>query len=89
MCFWSLPIFFKPWFYLTVQDVAKGGAGKKIRLCFWLTPVSPGRSRLFYAFPQNFVTWLFALIPRWLLHIRQHSILDSDLMILHLAVSRL
>ncbi|GAQ78701.1 Pheophorbide a oxygenase [Klebsormidium nitens] len=71
------------------KDAAKGGSGKKIRLCFWLTPVSPGRSRLFYAFPQNFVTWLFALIPRWLLHIRQHSILDSDLMILHLAEKRL
>lgn len=72
-----------------MQEKAKGKPGKKIRLCFWLTPVAPGRSRLFYAFPQNFFTGLMSLIPRWILHLGQHPILDSDLMILHLAVSPL
>lgn len=59
---------------------------KAICLIFMCIPVSPGRSRLIWAFPRNFALWAYRLVPRWLTHIQQNLFLDSDLYFLHLEV---
>lgn len=64
--------------------------GKKARrfmLVVFCVPVAPGRSRLIWAFPRNFAVWLDMIIPRWVYHINQNSVLDSDAYILHVEVT--
>eukprot|EP00262_Sarcandra_glabra_P022296 TRINITY_DN983_c0_g1_i1.p1 TRINITY_DN983_c0_g1~~TRINITY_DN983_c0_g1_i1.p1 ORF type:complete len:540 (-),score=65.05 TRINITY_DN983_c0_g1_i1:125-1744(-) len=53
-------------------------------LIFICIPVSPGRSRLIWASPRNFSTWLDRVVPRWIFHMGQNLILDSDLYLVHL-----
>ncbi|XP_077213211.1 ACD1-like protein [Tasmannia lanceolata] len=53
-------------------------------LIFICIPVSPGKSRLIWVFPRNFSIWLDRLLPRWVFHVGQNLILDSDLYLLHL-----
>ncbi|CAN0911023.1 Protochlorophyllide-dependent translocon component 52, chloroplastic [Linum grandiflorum] len=57
---------------------------RRLALVFICVPVSPGQSRLIWAFPRNFGVWLDKLIPRWVFHISQNLVLDSDLYLLHL-----
>ncbi|XP_021771928.1 protochlorophyllide-dependent translocon component 52, chloroplastic-like [Chenopodium quinoa] len=52
-------------------------------LIFFCIPVSPGKSRLIWAFPRNFAVWIDQIVPRWVFHIGQNLILDSDLYLLH------
>ncbi|KAL4198534.1 hypothetical protein AMTRI_Chr03g140690 [Amborella trichopoda] len=53
-------------------------------LIFVCIPVSPGRSRLIWSFPRNFSVWIDKLVPRWIFHLGQNLILDSDLYLVHL-----
>lgn len=62
---------------------------KAIFLIFICVPVSPGRSRLIWAFPTNFASWAYPLVPRWLTHIQQNLFLDSDSYFLHLEERKL
>eukprot|EP00850_Spirogloea_muscicola_P024025 SM000425S15897 [mRNA] locus=s425:12918:16164:- [translate_table: standard] len=69
-----------------------GGAAEVVRrmvLMFLCVPMAPGRSKLIVAFPRNFATWAAKLYPRWLTHLGQMTILDSDLIFLHLMERRL
>ncbi|KAJ4835428.1 hypothetical protein Tsubulata_037696 [Turnera subulata] len=58
-------------------------------LLFFCVPVSPGRSRLIFAFPRNFGVWIDRLIPRWVFHLGQNRVLDSDLYLLHVEERRI
>ncbi|VAI38565.1 unnamed protein product [Triticum turgidum subsp. durum] len=53
-------------------------------LVFMCVPVSPGKSRVIWAFPRNVGVWLDKVIPRWYYHIGQNAILDSDIYLLHI-----
>ncbi|XP_076883887.1 protochlorophyllide-dependent translocon component 52, chloroplastic-like [Bidens hawaiensis] len=52
-------------------------------LIFICIPVSPGTSRLIFASPRNFAVWMDWLVPRWVYHINQNLIIDSDLYLVH------
>ncbi|KAE8673634.1 Protochlorophyllide-dependent translocon component 52 [Hibiscus syriacus] len=56
---------------------------RRLSLIFMCVPVSPGNSRLIWTFPRNFGVWIDRIVPRWLFHIGQNLILDSDLYLLH------
>nr|GLL31761.1 protochlorophyllide-dependent translocon component 52, chloroplastic-like [Ipomoea trifida] len=56
---------------------------KRAFLVFYCVPVSPGNSRLIFASPRNFAVWIDKVVPRWMFHIGQNLILDSDLYLLH------
>ncbi|XP_057773258.1 flavonoid 8-hydroxylase 2, chloroplastic-like [Salvia miltiorrhiza] len=62
---------------------------KKAMLIFYCIPVSPGYSRLIFASPRNFAVWMDRIIPRWMFHIGQNLILDSDLYLLHVEERKL
>ncbi|KAK9707402.1 hypothetical protein RND81_07G195500 [Saponaria officinalis] len=85
-------------FYMTPNPVTSLGSDAKstsisekgseekqriILLIFICIPVSPGRSRLIWAFPRNFGVWIDKIVPRWVYHIGQNLVLDSDLYLLH------
>ncbi|XP_050216872.1 protochlorophyllide-dependent translocon component 52, chloroplastic-like [Mercurialis annua] len=53
-------------------------------LLFFCVPVGPGKSRLIYAFPRNFGVSIGRIIPRWVSHLMENLVLDSDLYLLHL-----
>lgn len=52
-------------------------------LIFICVPVSPGKSRLIWTFPRNVGVWIEKVVPRWMFHVGQNLILDSDLYLLH------
>lgn len=56
---------------------------KTFLLVFMCIPVSPGNSRLIFTQPRNVAVWLDKIVPRWIFHIGQNLILDSDLYLLH------
>ncbi|KAJ9697727.1 hypothetical protein PVL29_007040 [Vitis rotundifolia] len=56
---------------------------RRILLIFICIPVSPGNSRLIWTFPRNFGVWVDRVVPRWMFHVGQNLILDSDLYLLH------
>ncbi|GLT69899.1 hypothetical protein SLA2020_420120 [Shorea laevis] len=56
---------------------------RKMALIFICIPVSPGSSRLIWTFPRNFGIWIDKVVPRWMFHVGQNLILDSDLYLLH------
>lgn len=60
---------------------------KRALLIFYCIPVSPGNSRLIFASPRNFAVWIERIVPRWIFHIGQNLILDSDLYLLHVEVN--
>ncbi|KAH6759674.1 ACD1-like protein [Perilla frutescens var. frutescens] len=62
---------------------------KRAMLIFYCIPVSPGYSRLIFASPRNFAVWIDKIIPRWMFHIGQNLILDSDLYLLHVEERKL
>ena len=59
---------------------------KKILLVFLCIPVSPGNSRLIFTSPRNFGVWIDRIVPRWIFHLNQNLVLDSDLYLLHVEV---
>ncbi|KAG8387364.1 hypothetical protein BUALT_Bualt02G0013700 [Buddleja alternifolia] len=64
-------------------------AQKRALLIFYCIPVSPGNSRLIFAAPRNFAVLIERIFPRWIFHIGQNLILDSDLYLLHLEERKL
>ncbi|KAH7387677.1 hypothetical protein KP509_16G036200 [Ceratopteris richardii] len=76
-------------FTMEAQLPTKRGATKRVVMIFICIPVSPGQSKLIWAFRRNFASWMQVFIPRWYLHIRQMLVLDSDLYILHAAERKL
>ncbi|KAK4266676.1 hypothetical protein QN277_027561 [Acacia crassicarpa] len=64
-------------------DAKKSSRQRKAALIFICIPVSPGKSRLIWSFPRNFGRWIDKVVPRWIFHIGQNLILDSDLYLLH------
>ncbi|KAI3935959.1 hypothetical protein MKX01_021910 [Papaver californicum] len=62
---------------------------RQMVLIFLCIPVGPGRSRVIWTFPRNFGQWLDKVIPRWVFHVGQNLILDSDLYLLHLEEHKL
>ncbi|XP_073054663.1 flavonoid 8-hydroxylase 2, chloroplastic isoform X1 [Primulina eburnea] len=56
---------------------------RKAFLIFYCIPVCPGNSRLIFASPRNFGVWIDKVVPRWIFHIGQNLIIDSDLYLLH------
>ena len=70
-------------------DIKKGRTAEKtMKLVFYCVPTTPGHSKLFFAFPNNFLPEFLKLIPVWFRHIGQLTILDSDMYFLHMQVSR-
>ncbi|CAI0557921.1 unnamed protein product [Linum tenue] len=68
----------------SASETKKPSTQRRMALVFICIPVSPGYSRLIWAFPRNFGVWLDKIIPRWMFHVPQNLILDSDLYLLHL-----
>ncbi|CAL1371323.1 unnamed protein product [Linum trigynum] len=64
-------------------ETLKPSTGRRMALVVLCVPVSPGTSRLIWAFPRNFDIWVDKVVPRWILHMGTNLILDSDLCILH------
>eukprot|EP00897_Mesotaenium_endlicherianum_P005418 jgi/Mesen1/4904/ME000244S04073 len=65
------------------------GVARRMVMLFYCVPVAPGKSKAFFAFPRNFATQIHTFIPRWLFHLGQLTILDSDLYFLHQQERRL
>lgn len=57
---------------------------RRALLIFICVPVSPGKSRLIWSLPRNFSVWVDRIVPKWIFHLRQNLILDSDLYLLHI-----
>ena len=70
-----------------MQEKPSAEKQKKALLVFICIPVSPGHSRIIFASPRNFATWADRIIPRWIFHLGQNLILDSDLYLLHVEVN--
>ncbi|KAM7280238.1 hypothetical protein ACFE04_007372 [Oxalis oulophora] len=67
-------------------------SSKKLRrfaTIFICIPVSPGKSRMLMIFAKNFSLWVDKIVPRWLFHIGQNLIVDSDLLLVHVQEQRL
>ncbi|MCL7042589.1 hypothetical protein MKW94_000159 [Papaver nudicaule] len=62
---------------------------RQMLLIFLCIPVGPGRSRVIWTFPRNFGQWIDKVVPRWVFHVGQNLILDSDLYLLHLEEHKL
>ncbi|KAK8968298.1 hypothetical protein KSP40_PGU000462 [Platanthera guangdongensis] len=56
---------------------------RRFLIVVYCIPVSPGRSRLIWSFPRNFSIWIDKIVPRWIFHMGQNLILDSDMYLLH------
>ncbi|KAL4578335.1 hypothetical protein LXL04_014456 [Taraxacum kok-saghyz] len=56
---------------------------RQVVLIFICMPVSPGNSRLIFISPRNFGVWIDKIVARWMYHIGQNLIIDSDLYLLH------
>ncbi|XP_027191946.1 protochlorophyllide-dependent translocon component 52, chloroplastic [Cicer arietinum] len=89
---WSKSKFMPPSIFYAYSDpdklassaeAKKSSVQKKFALIFICIPVSPGKSRLIWCFPRNFGLWINKIVPRWIFHIGQNLVLDSDLYLLH------
>lgn len=67
----------------TTEELSSAVPQKRFLLIFICVPVSPGNSRLIWSFPRNFGVWIDQVVPRWMFHVGQNLILDSDLYLLH------
>ncbi|CAH9094560.1 unnamed protein product [Cuscuta europaea] len=65
------------------------GKQKQVLLVFYCIPVSPGNSRIIFVSPRNFAVWVEKVVPRWVFHVGQNLILDSDLYLLHVEEHKL
>lgn len=84
----SSSVIFLPYVFSLMQEILPPVPPKRkafhILLCI---PVSPGKSRLIFSSPRNFAVWIERIFPRWIFHINQNLILDSDLYLLHVEVN--
>ncbi|KAF9609181.1 hypothetical protein IFM89_013571 [Coptis chinensis] len=66
------------------EETSENVKARWFLLIFICVPVSPGNSRLIWSFPRNVGVWIDQVVPRWMFHVGQNLILDSDLYLLHL-----
>lgn len=81
--FTAVWISFFAYIFLLVQEPP---VQRRVVLIFMCVPVSPGKSRVIWCFPRNFAVWIDRIFPRWIFHLNQNLVLDSDLYFLHLEV---
>ncbi|KAF9595264.1 hypothetical protein IFM89_038267 [Coptis chinensis] len=67
-----------------IRDPSENVKVRRLLLIYICVPVSPGNSRLIWAFPRNFGVWIDAVVPRWMFHVGQNLLIDSDLYLVHL-----
>ncbi|XP_022988064.1 protochlorophyllide-dependent translocon component 52, chloroplastic-like isoform X1 [Cucurbita maxima] len=72
-----------------VQKLPTETSQRRSFLVFFCIPVSPGKSRLIWSFPRNFSKWINHIVPRWIFHIGQNLILDSDMYFLRVEEHKL
>ncbi|KAK4371620.1 hypothetical protein RND71_011095 [Anisodus tanguticus] len=72
-----------------VQEKPSAEKKKKAILVFICIPVSPAHSRIIFSTPRNFAVWADLIIPRWIFHLGQNLILDSDTYLLHVEEHKL
>ncbi|CAN0911019.1 Protochlorophyllide-dependent translocon component 52, chloroplastic [Linum grandiflorum] len=70
-------------------DIGPDKQCRKTTFVFMCVPVSPGKSRLIWAFPRNFDHWVDKVVPRWFVHLNHNMVLDSDLNLLHVEEQRI
>ncbi|KAD7478028.1 hypothetical protein E3N88_01164 [Mikania micrantha] len=58
-------------------------------LIFFCIPVSPGNCRLISVFPRNFRLWMDPFVTRWMHHIMQNLVIDSDFYLLRIQEEKL
>ncbi|GLT26988.1 hypothetical protein SLA2020_020210 [Shorea laevis] len=68
----------------SAQTTKAPSTQRRMALIFLCIPVSSGNSRLIWSFPRNFGIWIDKIVPRWMFHVGQNLILDSDLYLLHI-----
>lgn len=73
-------------YLLWLYQVAPNTSQRKAMLIFMCIPVGPGKSRLIFVSLRNFAVSIDRIIPRWIFHVGQNLILDSDLYLLHIEV---
>ncbi|XP_058211629.1 protochlorophyllide-dependent translocon component 52, chloroplastic-like isoform X1 [Rhododendron vialii] len=66
------------------QEPSSPVSQRRLVFNFICVPVSPGNSRLIWASARNFGVWIDRIVPRWMFHLGQNLLLDSDLYLLHL-----
>ncbi|KAL4034858.1 hypothetical protein IC575_003527 [Cucumis melo] len=64
--------------------VASKTSQRKRMAVFMCIPISPGKSRVIFIPLRNFAIWVNQIIPRWMFHLGQNLVLDSDSYLLHL-----
>ncbi|XP_057536461.1 protochlorophyllide-dependent translocon component 52, chloroplastic-like [Amaranthus tricolor] len=88
---WGAGAFFAPCVYYAFPNPyssPENGNGsvlkqKRLVFIFICIPVSPGKSRVIWSFPRNFTVWINRIIPRWVFHMTENLVIDSDLYLLH------
>ncbi|KVI08321.1 Pheophorbide a oxygenase [Cynara cardunculus var. scolymus] len=68
---------------LTTKGKVSQKSPRTALLIFVCVPVSPGNSRLIFVSPRNFGVWIDRIVSRWMYHIGQNLVIDSDLYLLH------
>ncbi|KAI3798290.1 hypothetical protein L1987_33561 [Smallanthus sonchifolius] len=85
--------FVAPCMHFSVAEIPVGkSARKQPRMLFFVficIPVSPGNSRLIFIPGRNFGVWIDRVVPRWMYHIGQNLVIDSDLYLLHIEEKKL
>ncbi|KAJ0703205.1 putative pheophorbide a oxygenase [Helianthus annuus] len=77
---------------LSTHLIYGNSRGKRPRRLFFIficIPVSPGNSRVIFIPGRNFAIWIDQVVPRWIYHIRQNLVIDSDLYLLHIEEKKL
>ncbi|KAJ0703202.1 putative pheophorbide a oxygenase [Helianthus annuus] len=69
--------------------ISFGKSARRLSFIFMCIPVSPGNSRLIFIFGRNFVVWIDRFVPRWMYHISQNLVIDSDMYLLHIEEKKL
>ncbi|KAI7742895.1 hypothetical protein M8C21_006016 [Ambrosia artemisiifolia] len=81
---------------LTIKESLDNTQGKlaqkpprKDIFIFFCAPVSPGNCRLVSVFPRNFRLWKDPFVSRWMHHIMQNLVIDSDFYLLRVQEEKL
>ncbi|KGN66373.1 protochlorophyllide-dependent translocon component 52, chloroplastic [Cucumis sativus] len=65
------------------NTVAPKTSQRKTMVVFMCIPISPGKSRVIFIPLRNFAVWVNRIIPRWMFHLGQNLVMDSDSYLLH------
>ncbi|XP_076956108.1 protochlorophyllide-dependent translocon component 52, chloroplastic-like [Bidens hawaiensis] len=85
--------FIPPCLHFSVAEIPERKSERKqprrLFFVFICIPVSPGNSRLIFIPGRNFAVWIDRIVPRWMYHINQNLVIDSDLYLLHIEEKKL